>query len=96
MGISTVTSYRNAALFDVIGLSESIVERCFPASTCLLPGLDYADLEARIAEVHHKVFQAPALKPFYPLAIGSQLRDNVITSYSIHYTKLYEATLPCR
>jgi len=76
MGISTVSSYRNAALFDVIGLSADIVERCYPASSCLLPGLSYADLEARIDSVHKSIFFAPTLRPFYPLAMGSQLRDN--------------------
>ena len=76
MGISTVSSYRNAALFDIIGLSQEMVGMCFPASAALLPGLDFAQIEARIDRVHHEVFQKPALAPFYPLPIGSALRDN--------------------
>jgi len=76
MGISTVSSYRNAALFDILGLSRDIVARCFPASAPLIPGLGFADLEERIAQVHHQVFHAPALTPFYPLAVGSALRNN--------------------
>jgi len=76
MGISTVSSYRNAALFDIVGLSREIVGHCFPASAPLIPGLGFADLEERITQVHRQVFLAPALAPFYPLQIGSTQRDN--------------------
>jgi glutamate synthase (NADPH/NADH) large chain len=52
MGISTIASYRNSALFDVIGLSTEVVEDCFSSSHALIPGLGYDDLEARIKAVH--------------------------------------------
>ncbi len=32
MGISTLASYRGGQLFDVIGLAEAVVDRCFPAA----------------------------------------------------------------
>ena len=38
MGISSVASYCNAALFDIIGLADEVVDQCFPASAALLPG----------------------------------------------------------
>ncbi|PLY03251.1 MAG: glutamate synthase large subunit [Desulfuromonas sp.] len=76
MGISTVSSYRNSALFDIIGLSDNIVDDCFPASASLLPGLDYPDIEERTKKVHHAVFRKPQMAPFYPLSIGSSLNDN--------------------
>ncbi|PLY03986.1 MAG: glutamate synthase large subunit [Desulfuromonas sp.] len=76
MGISTVSSYRNAALFDIIGLSREVVGDCFPASAALLPGLGYAEIEARIDKIHNRLFKQPALAPFYPLEIGSSLRNN--------------------
>lgn len=76
MGISTVSSYRNAALFDIIGLADEVVDRCFPASAGLLPGLDFAALEARINKIHHQVFKGNHLLPIYPLLIGSANRDN--------------------
>ena len=40
MGISTISSYRNSSLFDVIGLSKEIVSECFPKSHAALGGLD--------------------------------------------------------
>ncbi|TLM68172.1 MAG: glutamate synthase large subunit [Deltaproteobacteria bacterium] len=76
MGISTVSSYRNAALFDIVGLAAEITERCFPASPVLIPGLGFAAIEARIAATHDGVFRKNHMQPFYPLAIGSAGRDN--------------------
>ncbi|NOQ42686.1 MAG: glutamate synthase large subunit, partial [Desulfuromusa sp.] len=75
-GISTVSSYRNAALFDIIGLSEPLVETCFKGSAALLPGLDFADLEERIETTHRKHFVENFMQPVYPLAIGGFYRDN--------------------
>jgi glutamate synthase (NADPH/NADH) large chain len=81
MGISTVSSYRNAALFDIIGLAGEVSAECFPASPLLVPGLGYADLEARIDRVHNRVFRKSHMLPFYPLAIGSSSRDNPAGEY---------------
>ncbi len=76
MGISTVSSYRNAALFDAIGLSQPLVDSCFNGSAALLPGLDFSDIETRINRVHHKVFFENYMTPVYPLEIGGFYRDN--------------------
>ena len=76
MGISTVSSYRNAALFDIIGLSREVVDSCFSASPSLLPGLGYHDLESRIARSHDQLFRKSHMLPVYPLQIGSVNRDN--------------------
>ncbi|NIQ98277.1 MAG: glutamate synthase large subunit [Desulfuromonadales bacterium] len=76
MGISAVSSYRNAALFDVIGLSRDIVAKCFTASPALLPGLSFADIEERIDKVHRGLFRESHMMPVYPLSVGSVNRDN--------------------
>ncbi len=76
MGISTVSSYRNAALFDIIGLDVEVTAACFPASPALLPGLGFAAIEQRIDRHHTRVFRKSHMQPFYPLAIGSSSRDN--------------------
>ena len=56
MGISTLSSYRNSSLFDVIGLSQEIVSECFPASRALLTGLGYEDIQERIDATHQRAF----------------------------------------
>ncbi len=56
MGISTVGSYKNSALFDVLGLSQTVVNECFAASSVLIPGLEYDDIEKRILKYHKSAF----------------------------------------
>jgi len=46
MGISTVTSYRGAQLFEAVGLHREVVDLCFTGTTCRLQGIGFADLEA--------------------------------------------------
>lgn len=76
MGISTVSSYRNAALFDAIGLSRELVDCCFSGAAALLPGLGFEDIEERIDSIHRKVFAENLMLPVYPLEIGGYYRDN--------------------
>ena len=56
MGISTLASYRNSKLFDVIGLSDKIVADCFKGSHGFLSGLCYADIEERLNSNHARAF----------------------------------------
>jgi glutamate synthase (NADPH/NADH) large chain len=56
MGISTLSSYRNSRLFDVIGLSEAIVNDCFAGSESLLSGLTYSDIDERLNSNHSRAF----------------------------------------
>ncbi|TFG89434.1 MAG: glutamate synthase large subunit, partial [Gemmatimonadales bacterium] len=88
MGISTVSSYRNAALFDIVGLSREVVADCFPDSATLLPGLNYADLEARIVRNHDRMFRKSHMLPVYPLAVGSATRDNPGGEYHDFHSKV--------
>lgn len=44
MGISTITSYRGAQLFEIVGLGDEIVERCFPGTVSRIGGADFEDL----------------------------------------------------
>jgi glutamate synthase (NADPH/NADH) large chain len=46
MGISTVASYRAAQLFEIVGLSDEIVELCFKGTASRIQGADFEDLES--------------------------------------------------
>ncbi|WP_024789468.1 glutamate synthase large subunit [Lebetimonas sp. JH292] len=61
MGISTIASYRNSALMDIIGLSEEITKECFIGSKTLLPGLTFKDIEEKINIRHKKAFEEDKL-----------------------------------
>ncbi|AKS41409.1 Glutamate synthase, large subunit [Wenzhouxiangella marina] len=44
MGISTIAAYRGAQLFEIIGLSDEVVDRCFPGAVSRIQGATFADL----------------------------------------------------
>lgn len=70
MGIATIESYQNSALFDVIGLSTQIVADCFTASRALIPGLDYEAIERRIFKAHKVAYRKNYVRKMYPLEVG--------------------------
>jgi glutamate synthase (NADPH/NADH) large chain len=45
MGISTVTSYRGAQLFEAVGLNREVVELCFQGLTSRIEGSGFTELE---------------------------------------------------
>jgi glutamate synthase (NADPH/NADH) large chain len=46
MGISTISSYRSSQLFEIVGLADEVVRRCFTGTESRVQGADFADLEA--------------------------------------------------
>ncbi len=70
MGISTIASYRNSALFDVIGLNKEIVEDCFTDSVALLPGLGYEDIERRLHKHCEEAKEIDEVEKLFPLKLG--------------------------
>lgn len=46
MGISTITSYRGAQLFEAVGLADEVVDMCFPGTASRIQGARFVDLEA--------------------------------------------------
>jgi glutamate synthase (NADPH/NADH) large chain len=46
MGISAVSSYRGAQLFEAIGLADEVVDSCFCGVTSRIAGAGFAELEA--------------------------------------------------
>ena len=70
MGIATISSYRNSALFDSIGLSKEVVEDCFAGTHALLPGLGYEDIEKKIEFNHVKAYDIDINRRVFPLEIG--------------------------
>ncbi|MHB1022066.1 MAG: glutamate synthase-related protein [Acidobacteriaceae bacterium] len=48
MGISVVDSYRGARLFDILGLHQDVVDRCFPDTPAPLSGIGFAEIEAQV------------------------------------------------
>jgi glutamate synthase (NADPH) large chain len=51
MGISTIASYRSSQLFEIVGLADEVVERCFTGTESRVQGADFSDLEADTREL---------------------------------------------
>jgi len=69
MGISTLDSYRGAQLFEIVGLSSDVVQRCFCGTPSRIEGASWQDLEreqrmraARAADAHLDLEQGGLLK----------------------------------
>ena len=46
MGISTIASYRGALLFEAVGLSDEVIDLCFPGLTSRIQGATFSDLQS--------------------------------------------------
>jgi len=44
MGISSISSYRGAQLFEIVGFSDDVVNKCFKGTVSRLQGADFDDL----------------------------------------------------
>ena len=69
MGISAISSYRGAQLFEIVGLSSDVVERCFRGTTSRIEGTNFDDLledQKQLAE--------QAWKPRIPINQGGLLK----------------------
>ncbi|OOZ42285.1 glutamate synthase large subunit [Solemya pervernicosa gill symbiont] len=51
MGISTISSYRGAQLFESVGLHNEVVDLCFKGTTNRIQGSNFADLEVDLRKL---------------------------------------------
>lgn len=58
MGISTISSYRSAGLFEVVGIARDIHATCFPVCNLRLAGATYSDFEQDIQRLHKHAWLA--------------------------------------
>jgi len=57
MGISCVSSYRGAQLFETVGLSEEVTSMCFPKAAGQVGGVGFAELEKEQRELAADAWQ---------------------------------------
>ncbi len=56
MGISTVSSYRGAQIFEAIGINSSVIDRCFTGTPSRLSGIGFEHIAAETLHFHTKAF----------------------------------------
>jgi glutamate synthase (NADPH) large chain len=69
MGISTIASYRSSQLFEIVGLSDEVVDLCFTGTESRIQGADFEDLEGDL-----KQLAARAWNPRDPIDQGGLLK----------------------
>ena len=69
MGISTISSYRGAQLYEIVGLNSEVVNLCFKGTTSRIQGMNFADIETDI-----KALAATAFNPQVQVAQGGLLK----------------------
>ncbi len=69
MGISSISSYRGAQLFEVVGMDQEIVDRCFRGTVSRVQGTRFEDIHADQSELARNAWE-----PREPLVQGGLLK----------------------
>jgi len=63
MGISTLQSYKGAQVFEAVGLSDEVIDKCFTGTTSRIQGADFTAIYTDIARLHELAY------PFHTNAV---------------------------
>ena len=64
MGISTLESYKAAQIFEAVGLSSEVIDRCFTGTASRIGGAGFEELAAEIAARHDDAYPERDERPF--------------------------------
>ncbi len=70
MGISTLSSYKGAQIFEALGLSREVMERSFNGSASRIAGVGYDILATEAAMWHQRAYHPDCLTPGRLTSIG--------------------------
>ena len=70
MGISTLQSYRGAQIFEALGLSSEIIEKCFTGTVSRIEGLGFGELRDETITRHKQAYPDRKIEVPYLLAGG--------------------------
>ena len=59
MGISTLQSYQGAQIFEIMGLSDEVVEKCFTDSISRIGGITFDQIAKDVIDNHGQAFNSP-------------------------------------
>ncbi len=60
MGISTLQSYQGAQIFEILGIGQEVIQKCFKGTLSRLEGLNFEDLEKECLIKHEAAFPQQA------------------------------------
>jgi glutamate synthase (ferredoxin) len=59
MGISTISSYRGAQIFEAVGVSQEVIDRCFFGTTSLIGGISLKQVAEDALRRHQSAYANP-------------------------------------
>jgi len=71
MGISTLSSYQGAQMFEAIGLNSDLIDRYFTGTHSVIEGIDSSVLEEEIKMRHYRAYAAEA-RSFHKLMTSGE------------------------
>lgn len=83
MGISCLSSYQGAQIFEIIGLSDEVVESAFKGSVSRVGGMNYKDLQKEVITIHESGFNETLKK----LIAAGFLRQKKTGEYHFNSTE---------
>jgi glutamate synthase domain-containing protein 2/glutamate synthase domain-containing protein 1/glutamate synthase domain-containing protein 3 len=69
MGISTVSSYCGAQIFEAIGIARELIDRCFTGTPSMIGGIGLAEIAALGVALHREAFPEPRTKALVDLGL---------------------------
>ena len=78
MGISAVSSYHGAQIFEALGLGDEVIQRSFPGTTSRIGGIGFREIAEDVLERHERAFSGEALERggWYKYRRGSDYHAN--------------------
>ncbi|GAB2223551.1 hypothetical protein Droror1_Dr00017692 [Drosera rotundifolia] len=70
MGISTLASYKGAQIFEAVGLSSEVIQRCFTGTPSRVEGATFEMLASDYLKLHQMAFPSRAFAPGSPEALA--------------------------
>lgn len=70
MGISTIKSYRAAGLFEALGISKEVIDKCFPGTISKLDGIGFIEIAKETLLKFNKAFSGELKE----LPVGGEYR----------------------
>ncbi|MBL4804411.1 MAG: hypothetical protein JKY71_06055 [Alphaproteobacteria bacterium] len=88
MGVAHVSSYRSGRLFESLGLSEDVIEACFPGVASPMGGLSMAQLQERVVRHHDTQYEKDYNRPLdhigrYKFRSGKNAEPHVLNAEAI-------------
>ena len=62
MGISAVSSYHGAQIFEALGLGDEVIQRSFPGTTSRIGGIGFREIAGDVLERHERAFAGEAME----------------------------------